>query len=285
MEQVKEEAVQNESNSLKEHLEKTSNGKFKYDHILDAQKNKGKGLRIDLEYDPIVFWQSIGKTYYNNFQKKEQYQIGVGWVLDRLKTLQVDDLLDCGTGFARMLPFFIEGGGIKSAVGIDVSKDLIECSKEYLAPDDQVWCEHIKFQDGSWIFDQLKVDDWKTCPKCDAQKPAKLEKQLPDFQKLIRIEEGDVRKLQFESDSFDCTFSFECLQHLSDEDVEDSLREMVRVSKRVIILCERWAFPGERFEPHYFSHNYVDKLKSLGVDILQVSAIGSGLQGVVAKKR
>ena len=264
-----------------------SNGKhFTYEHILESQKNKGKGLRIDLDYDPVVFWDSIGKTYYNNFQKREQFQIGVGWVLDRFKTLKVDNLLDCGTGFGRMLPFFIEGDGIKSAVGVDVCKHLIECSKEYLSPQDQVWCDHIQFKDDSWVLEGILLDDsWKVCPKCSSEKPAKLQKPLPDFKTLIKIEEGDVRKLQFESESFDCVFSFECLQHLKEEDVEQALMEMIRVSKRLIILCERWAFPGERFEPHYFSHNYVDRLKQLGVDILQVSAIGSGLQGVVAKKR
>lgn len=272
--------------TLTQTLAQTSNGKyFTYDHIVESQKNRGKGLRVDLQYDPIVFWDSIGKTYFNNFQKKEQYQIGVGWVLDRLKTLNVETLLDCGTGFGRMLPFLIEGEGVKSAVGIDVCKHLIECSKEYLSPQDQIWCEHIKFKEGSWFFENSILDDWKTCPKCESQRPLKLSKPLPDFNKIITIQEGDIRKIPFDSESFDCVFSFECMQHLEDDDIDQALMEMVRVSKRVIMFCERWAFPGERFEPHYFSHNYVDRLKALGLKIVQVSAIGSGLQGVIALKR
>lgn len=263
-----------------------TNGKyFTHEHILEVQRKKGRELPIDLIYDPEIFWKSIGDNFYKNFVKREQYQIGIGWLVDRLKVLNVESLLDVGTGFGRVLPFLLDAGVIKSALGIDISEELLKCSEEYLSPVDEVWCREIKLVDGKWMFGEQVADDWVNCPKCGILRPKKLDKKAPDFRDRITVKHGDVRKMDIPSDSYDCVLSFECLQHLPPEQVDEALAEIVRVSKRVVILCERWAFPGERFEPHFFSHNLAEKLGNMGLNLAQVSSVGNGLQGVIAIKR
>lgn len=277
-----EQTLENQSQQQQE----KSNGRyFTHEHVLEAQKKKGRELPIDLVYDPKIFWDSIGRKFYENFNQRGQYQSGIAWLVDRLKVLKCETLLDCGTGFGRVLPFLLDAGVIKSAVGIDISEPILECSKEYLEPLSRTWCQHTTYKDGKWLYGTESAEDWIACPKDGILKPKKLEKEPTDFRPMIEMKQGDVRKLGFDSESFDCVMSFECLQHLSTEDMEQAVLEMTRVSKKVIICAERWAFPGERFEPHYFSHNLADEFRKLGLEVAQVSALGAGLQGVISIKK
>ena len=265
-----------------------SNGHFTFDTILETSKRMGKELPIHLKYDPKIFWDSMGERYYLSFQKREQFIEGVPWLIDRMKVLNCETLLEVGCGFGRLLPFMLEAGVVKSAKGIDISTPIVKCSEDYLKPMDQVWCKCVKFQDGKWfdVQDNIPIaDSCIACPKCGIQKPKKLDKPAPDFRDKIEVLEGDVRKLAFDSDSFDCVMSYQVLQHINTDDVESAVREMIRVSRKAILCVERFAFPGERFEPHVFSHNLSQIFRSMGVDVAQVSPLQGGLQGVVILKK
>ena len=88
--------------SQQENKVQQSNGKyFTRAHVDEARKKQGRELPIDLEYDPKIFWDSVGEAFYKSFVKREQYQVGVPWLVDRLRVLKVETLLDCGTGFGR----------------------------------------------------------------------------------------------------------------------------------------------------------------------------------------
>ena len=244
----------------------------------------GKGMPILKVYDPKRFWDDVGEDFYKAFNSQAQLQMNSLWMSDRLKQLGVATLLEVGCGFGRILPFLLESGAIKSAVGIDISDKIVANSKDYLNPTPS---------------DTLKLDDYRkklTESKIDSALKLKLEELLisqyakrkqnpPDFRDKIEIKLGDARKLEFESDSFDCVLSSETMQHLSCEDVEDAVLEMVRVSRKVIFMVERWVFPGEHPQPDLWSHNYVDILNKLGVKVVQASLISNGLQGVIALKR
>ena len=109
--------------------------------------------------------------------------------------------------------------------------------------------------------------------------------QPVDLREKINISEGDVRKLDAESNSYGCVLSHELLQHLNPEEALDSLREMIRVSSKYVIMVERWGFPGEHSEPHLWSHNLSEMAKEVGVDVLQIMIVNNGMQGVVLKKK
>ena len=198
-----------------------------------------------------------------------------------------------------MLPFLLDAGVVKRASGIDISELILKSAEEYLSPADQVWCQHIKKRESlasdikiettdiaKWRYEEgTDATDWVNCPKCQLLKPKPLEKAIPDIRSLIDLKVGDVRRLDFPSESFDAALSFECLQHLQPEEMKEALAEMVRVSKKAVICVERWGFPGERFEPHYFSHNLAEQFYGLGLNVAQVSVVGNGMQGAIALKK
>jgi len=220
---------------------------FTFQDIVDTRARKGLELPLLKKYDPLVFWKPLGKDYFAGFRNAQQYQSAVRWINDRLKVMNVENLLDAGCGFGRVIPFLLEAESVKSAVGVDISDSMLECAKEYLTP-----------KEGS---------------------------KLSQFRDKIELKQADVRQLPFESETFDCVLSCELLMHLDKEDMEKALREMIRVSRKYIMLVERWAFPGEHNEPHIWSHNFSELFASLGLGVLQSTAFPGNMQGVIAVKK
>lgn len=69
---------------------------------------------------------------------------------------------------------------------------------------------------------------------------------------------GDARKLPFDDDSFDYVVSSDMLEHISKEDREKVIKEMIRVSRKSVLF----GFPsGEK------SHKYEKKIFNLGKNI------------------
>lgn len=62
-----------------------------------------------------------------------------------------------------------------------------------------------------------------------------LDLQMPDFEfPRVNTVAGDVTRLEFPSDSFDCVFCTEVLEHIPD--VQKACREIVRVARREIVI-------------------------------------------------
>jgi SAM-dependent methyltransferase len=271
----------------------TASDNFLHHDIINAQKNQGLGLPNLKPYDAKLFWDTIGGDYFKRFVKREQYYANAVWIADRLKMVgEVESLLEIGCGFARLLPILIDMGACKRADGIDFSDSILESAKDYLLPPRQVWCEHIVREGDKWmsIMGQAIEDTWMICPFCKKDRPEAMEKALDstNHEKVvsaIRLWNDDARSLGIEASSYDAVLSSETLQHMPIEDVELALRQMIRVTRRAIILVERWSFPDEHAEPHLWSHNYTEMFRKLGVNVVQTTTIGQGLQGVIALKR
>lgn len=266
--------------------------KFSAKDILDARGRDGRELPITKEYDVNWFWEDIGKDFYTTFQQPRQYQANVAWVIDRLKVLDGKSVFDAGCGFGRMAPFLLDAGVVDSVDGIDLAKTILDCASEYLEPTSVRWCDHIiKGNDDKWHYstdtlNQEVPEEATICQICGHKKPTADTKHPPDFRDKINLFLGDARSMpEVDSSKYDVVLSCELLQHLPPEDSLLALREMVRVSNKYLILVERWAFPGEHGEPHLWSHDYSTLFEQLGVDVLQITTIGAGLQGVVARKR
>ena len=253
--------------------------------VRKAQESGGRGLPLDKTYDCAKFWNEFGDEYFKAFVNQQQLQANTGWLIDRLKSIGgIATLLDVGCGFGRLLPFLLEAGVVKSCVGIDISEGIIATSKDYLNPNPS---DNIKLDDYRKRLSESKIDDMLR-GKLDElliQQYAKRKQNPPDFRDKIELKVGDARKLEFESDSFDCVLSSESTQHLSPQDAEDAILHMVRVSRKAIVFIERFVYSGEHAQPDLWSHNYVDILNRLGVRVVQSSLISNGLQGTIAFKR
>ena len=224
--------------------------------IYAAREQRGLLLDITKKYDAEYFWNDLGEAFFKKFEKQEHVQNHIAWILDRLRVVKPKTLLDVGCGFGRVLPFLLNAGVIESAHGVDIANNILELSKKYLEPSNK----KLKDKDGKEITP-------------------------PDFRDKITFQLSDVRKLDLESNSYDCVLTCELLQHLPPEDISQACLELTRVTKKSIICIERWAFPGEHAEPHLWSHNLVDEFKKLGLEIKQAAGIGSGVQGLVVFKR
>ena len=62
----------------------------------------------------------------------------------------------------------------------------------------------------------------------------KAREKLPSF----NFQKGSITDLPFEDASFDLVFSHRVLNYLDDSDIEGSIKEMFRVSKKYIVNCE-----------------------------------------------
>ena len=266
---------------------------YTYDQLQAVIKRGGKGLPLNKVYDPKVFWDSMGEKFYKAFDRPEKCGFGIEYFIDRIKQLlPISSILEVGCGFGRLGPFLLQSKMCEKYTGVDISDSILKCSDEYLDPSVKEDAD-VKtlegFFSGGAISDESKHlvgQEIQTVIESLKKKSIeKLTKVKPDYRSLINLISGDARKLPFDSDSFDCVITSEVFQHLSPEDVRDACMEILRVTKGPAVLLERWAFPGEHSEPHVWSHNFNEIFSDLGVDVLQITTVSQGLQGVVVRKR
>ena len=252
--------------------------------LVKVREAGGRLLPFTKPYDPEKFWNDFGEDFYKAFTSQPILQANSGWLIDKLKVLNVSTLLDVGCGFGRLLPFLLEAGVIKSANGVDISHSILKSATEYLNP---IPSDDLKLDDYRKRLADSKMDDMMRT-KLDellVSQYAKRKKSPPDFRSSISLKHGDVRKLREDSDSYDCVLSSEFLQHLCPQDMEDALLHMVRASRYAILMVERCVFFGEHAQPDLWSHDYCKSLNSLGLNIVYSAQISNGLHGIVAIKR
>ena len=63
-----------------------------------------------------------------------------------------------------------------------------------------------------------------------------LNNHLYSFSKLGLVNKGRIQELPFEDNSFDLVFCTDVLEHVVEEDVEKAIEELVRVSKKYILV-------------------------------------------------
>ena len=266
---------------------------YTYDDLQAVIKRGGKGLPLHKTYDPKVFWDSMGERFFKAFDQPQKCGFGVEYFIDRLRQYQpVKSVLEVGCGFGRIAPFLLQAKVTEKYVGVDIAPSILKCSETFLDPSvkediDVRNLEH--FFSGATLSEETKkgVESEIHALIDSLKKKAveKITKEKPDFRPLIELREGDARKLPFESDSFDCVITSEVMQHLPPDDVKDACMEMARVTRGPIIMLERWAFPGEHSEPHVWTHNFNEIFTELGLQVLQITTISQGLQGIVVQKR
>jgi len=111
-------------------------------------------------------------------------------------------------------------------------------------------------------------------------------KYLEGFEKRdkIKLMKQSIKWSNTPANSYDCTMSVECLQHMKLSSARYAIRELVKLSKKYIIIVERFVCDGEHPLPNVWSHNYYKLIDELGVKILEYKLIDNGVVGIVLKK-
>src|SRR3990167_1586094 len=80
---------------------------FTIQDVFEAKKINGAGLKLK-KYDPFIFWDGMGESWFRMFDNKRKFQVNIGWITDRLKLFRINSLLEVGCGFGRILPFLFQ---------------------------------------------------------------------------------------------------------------------------------------------------------------------------------
>ena len=110
------------------------------DHLFtfrDIWDENDKQIPIDptRRYVPEFFWNDLGDRFLKTFRNEREMQANVGWVIQKLKYLKPETVLEIGCSFGRLAPFLIQGEACKEYVGIDIAQSQIASSNTYLKID------------------------------------------------------------------------------------------------------------------------------------------------------
>ena len=210
--------------------------------INDIWEETDKQIPLDCTktYDPLHFWEDYGDKYFKGFKNMTDIQRNVPYILHKVTSLKVDNLLDVGCGFCRLEPFLIDAKAVKEITSVDFSSKQIESAESYLK-------------------------DYPTKDK-------------------IKLVKDSAKHLPFKENEFDCVLSVECLQHMHLPSVRYALHEMRRVSRKFVVLVERFVYEGEHAQPHLWSHNYVKLAGECGLKVLESKLIGNGIIATILRK-
>jgi len=210
--------------------------------IQDIYDYTDKQIPIDItkKYDPLHFWDDFGEGYYKSYTKQAQIQKYVAWVLDRLRVLAPETLLDVGCGFCRIEPFILDDRKVKEITAIDISQKQLDSAGKYLE-------------------DYTKKDK-------------------------ITTVKASGKNMPFEQNMFDCVVSIDCMSHMHLPSVRYVVKNMERVSKKYMIIIERFVYDGEHPQPHIWSHDYPRICYEYNYKVLESVFIMPGVIGMVLKK-
>ena len=102
-----------------------------------------------------------------------------------------------------------------------------------------------------------------------------------------RLTCADANNLPFADNSFDCVFTMGLLMHVPTDRVEKALDEIVRTSRKDIIIMEQWYAAGGKINRFTFQHDYRAMFDKKNLDILhrQIVKNNEQLLCIHAEKR
>lgn len=81
------------------------------------------------KYKPLDYWTKRGKNYKDNFVHDEFFKTQEKTLMNYLKTLQFESVLEFGCGFGRITKLLVENFEIKIYKAFDLSPDQIKNAK------------------------------------------------------------------------------------------------------------------------------------------------------------
>ena len=80
-------------------------------------------------------------------------------------------------------------------------------------------------------------------------------KQLPN----VNFQKGDITKLPFDDSSIDFVFTHGLMNYLDDDDLENGIAEMFRISKKWIMHCEKYEKVEKQIDENHKFRNMGEK--------------------------
>lgn len=92
------------------------------------------------KYDTLEYWtKKEGPIYFDywrkNYEGTEKYKLQANIIINTLKEIEFNSLLDYGCGYGRITKLIEKNFHGKKLFGCDVSKHQIQNSRKYLGPD------------------------------------------------------------------------------------------------------------------------------------------------------
>ncbi len=87
---------------------------------------------ILFEYNPKKYWEERGKVYRDQFQNSDFFKKQESFLLEQLKTLNFNSILEFGCGFGRITKLILSNFDIQEYKAIDLSIDQIDNAKQEL---------------------------------------------------------------------------------------------------------------------------------------------------------
>lgn len=85
-----------------------------------------------MQYDPAEYWRERGKRYHSDFHYNKGYRLQEKFLLDALKKLSFNSVLEVGCGFGRITKSVLENCDASEYIAIDLSPDQIENARTYV---------------------------------------------------------------------------------------------------------------------------------------------------------
>lgn len=82
------------------------------------------------KYKPLDYWSKRGKKYKDDFIHNEFFKIQENTLLDHLKTIQFESVLEFGCGFGRITDLILKNFEIRQYKAFDLSQDQINNAKK-----------------------------------------------------------------------------------------------------------------------------------------------------------
>lgn len=209
------------------------------------ERDKNEPIDPTKVYDPLHFWEDYGENYFKSFEKREQFQFGLN-----------------GNNPVAWLAFKLKS--------LNAEKVLeAGCGFGRLAP---------FIIDAEAAKEYVGVDFSSKILKCH-------EAYLKNYVHMDKVsfKEASAKRMPFPNKSFDVVLCSELLMHMTRTKADHCLREFRRLSKKYIIIVERYVYQKEHPYPHIWSHNLPDLIDNLGFIVLESKLVGNGMIGVICK--
>jgi len=82
------------------------------------------------KYKPIDYWTKRGRKYKDDFVHNEFFKIQENTLVDYLKTIQFESVLEYGCGFGRITKLLLDNFEFKRYKAFDLSEDQIKNAKK-----------------------------------------------------------------------------------------------------------------------------------------------------------
>lgn len=97
----------------------------------------------------------------------------------------------------------------------------------------------------------------------------RIEQTIKNKQNIIHYKVADTCNLSYENNRFDVVYTYGSLMHIPPSSIKDAIKELLRVAKKYLIICETQSDEHVKKTIRSFVHQYKDIVEALKVAKLE----------------